>query len=91
MRRIRRLLLSPESLLRTLANGALTKTLQGVPHDAKVGGGGYDLHKDVFVLLIEHESFEPLNDGDMIPEMYALFKDVRQQYERIVRKEVEPP
>lgn len=70
-RRLTRLLVSPELVVH-LAVGVLVEVLSNpVPGDAKVVGVTYDPARHDFVVFLEHQSFEPVPDGDSIPLLYG--------------------
>lgn len=46
----------------------------GVPEDAQLRGGGYDVATNRFYLTFEHPSFRALRNGELIPELNPLYR-----------------
>lgn len=65
-RRLKRLTLSPDVLIYTLADMRLRRVV-GFPAGAKVARCGYDSLTDTFYIVVEHESFEEVPQGEIIP------------------------
>ena len=66
MRRLRRLLISPEILVH-LASGTFRVVANEVPDETRLVGRSYDPNGDAFVILIEHDTFDEVALGQEIP------------------------
>ena len=45
------------------------RTVEGIPKGAQVVGAGFDKARGCFMFLLEHASFEPINEGTLCPEL----------------------
>lgn len=82
-RRVRMLRLTPHVLLGTLMEHVTTEVMAGLPDDSLVAGRGYDPDRDQFYLVVESGTFEPVREGDLIPEIVPVIKGmVRPAVER---------
>ena len=68
--RLRRLTIGPETLIGLLTQRAIWH-LDGVPEGVQVVDCGYDHTSRAFYLTLEHESFEPVPEGQWIPQLFA--------------------
>lgn len=48
--------------------------VEGVPQGAKVVAATYDITRDAFGVVIEHESFDPVPPRTAYPEFWPLFR-----------------
>lgn len=64
-RNLARIEVSP-SLIAMITSGTYRVTANSVPADATIVSSGYDLSSNVFVVVLEHESFPPVKVGDRI-------------------------
>ena len=69
LRRRRRISCSPEFIASTLIEGEHSYSIirGGIPVDARVVGCGYDNLSNVLYVFIEHESFDEVPEGDIVP------------------------
>lgn len=67
-RRLKRLQITPEFLMR-ITSGTFTVTANGVPDGAKLVNTFVDEDTQLINLVIEHESYEPVPVGELIPIM----------------------
>ncbi len=66
IRRLRRFLIEPE-LLMHLGWGTFRVTVNEIPRDAKIVSCSYDNPFHAFSIIIEHPSFDPIANGEIIP------------------------
>jgi hypothetical protein len=75
--RVVRYLFSPECLADLLVAGINFKPVDGIPPAAKIIRAGYDQEKDTFFITAEHESFDLIPEGKVIPERYVSMSQWR--------------
>jgi hypothetical protein len=68
--RLKILTIGPETLIAVLTLKARLQ-LDGVPDGAQVVDCGYDIYRRSFYLTLEHETFEPVPQGEYIPPLIA--------------------
>ena len=56
-----------------LTEGYITGVIKGLPKGAEFCRAYADPTRDQFILIFRHESFEPTNEGECIPEMRVEF------------------
>ena len=66
MSNVVRILFAPE-LLVALTRGTFEVVENSVPVDARVRGCTYDPDRGAVTLYVEHDSFAPVEPGDVIP------------------------
>lgn len=71
-RRVARVDVNPEVLLGMCTSGRLGNgndiVVDGIPPGATIVYSGYDLHRGVFYMIVEHESFDVV-EGDLPPTL----------------------
>ena len=80
-RRYKRITCSPEFLASAMHDGDHSYRIvrDGVPLDAKVIGCGHDNLSNTIYVFIEHESFDEVPEGEIIPALYPLFQITSQE------------
>ena len=74
--RLRNVFFTPHILEHLVKMGTReTQVIEAVPGDAQLRGAGYDPVRGAFYLTIEHESFDALEEGALIPEMRPMFRE----------------
>lgn len=75
-RRLKRLRCTPQFVMSVLyqhipKSGLVfsVSEMEGIPDGTEVHHVGYDLISDAFVFFLEHPSFEPVPEGEIIPEI----------------------
>lgn len=58
----------PECLANWLVTGHSLTIVGGIPPGARVVRAGYDHERGVFSIVVEHESFDEISEGAVIPE-----------------------
>lgn len=84
--RLKRIIVSADSILRIFHNGALTKTLDGVPDGARCVQTAIDHVSGDIILFVEHESYDDVPPHAVPDAKTIRLKDVRQVYEHVERK-----
>ena len=69
---------TPEFMAMALTDGneINVKVTNGAPEDSKVVGCGYDPSKRLFFIHIEHESFDPIPSGELLPTFAPTLIDM---------------
>ena len=62
-------------LARVVTQGRSTTTVDGIPPAARVVSWHVDTERDLLVLVVEHESFEPVTYGGLIPRYDVTVMD----------------
>lgn len=65
--RIRMFEVTADGLASTLRTSERFTVTDGMPRGASVHRAGYDANRDVFYLVLEHESFEDIPEGSPMP------------------------
>ena len=82
-RRLRRVGITSAVLIEWMTTGWRTnqneyvECIEGLPQGAKCIRMDYDMVHDVAYLLVEHESFEPVHHGEVIPKMHVAYRSTR--------------
>lgn len=72
----RRFLVDPAALTLTLQTGTLHRIDDGIPRNSDLVSHGYDPKRDDFYLTVEHESFDPVEEHEEIPEDTVTLTDI---------------
>ena len=85
-RRYKRIAMTPEFFVEMIRDGdhAYSIIKDGVPADAKIVRCGYDNLSNQIYVFIEHESFDQVTEGEIVPELYPLFHNGRISTVRII-------
>jgi hypothetical protein len=77
-RRRKIVIVSPFAIVRSMGQDveAVVRCVEGLPLDCRVVGSAYDYLRDLFVIVVEHPSFEPVPWGRPYPEIEPLFRKV---------------
>ena len=69
---------APESLAQRMVQGEVThvECYEGLPEGARLVGAAYDFTRRIFLLTFEHPSFEPVEEGDVIPDFAVWFRTI---------------
>lgn len=76
-RRVRMYVFSPRALVRMATTGEHTVMHEGIPPGAKVLGTHYDPARDLIGVAVEHETFDPVEEGRFMPEFTCSMSVVR--------------
>lgn len=76
MAKVKRILISPEALLRMMAVDTGWRVIKGVPEDARFRGVTLDPYANVINLFVEHESFPEIDEGEVAPFMENEFRRI---------------
>lgn len=82
-RRLRRVGIMPEVMIEWMTTGwrasptEYVECVEGLPVGAKCIRFDYDLVSDVAYMLVEHESFELVQHGEVIPKMHVTYCTTR--------------
>ncbi len=71
-RRYKRVEIAPEALVNMMKAGGHVVTANALPKDARIIGGGcvgsgFDYIKNLIVIIVESETYEPTTIGEAIP------------------------
>lgn len=69
-RRLARFCVMPE-LVALMGRGRFEVVDNPLPTGARIVSSGYDAARDVFFVVLEHETFAPVAPGEVIPEVAA--------------------
>lgn len=69
--KIRRVMVSPHVLKSMLTVGEGWKVTHGIPKGAELRGFTMDPYTNSLILFIEHESFDPIEEGTVAPLLEA--------------------
>lgn len=76
-RRLRQFQVSPWGLLVHLRDGYACRVQDGIPNTAEPVDMGYDPREQLFYLTVEHESFDPVPEGQPVPIGTVTFEEIR--------------
>lgn len=76
-RRLKTLIVTPPALQRLAEEGEHHYRAAGLPKDAQIAGAYFDYDRQQVGVIFEHPSFEVVPDGHLIPELEAVFTDLR--------------
>ena len=65
--RVQRFEVTPFAFERVFVSGNSLTIVDGIPDGGKVVRAGYDHLTDVIYLIVEHESFDDVPEGNLIP------------------------
>lgn len=71
--RLKIICLPPALLLQMLTSPpSCWMTAEGIPADVRVLDCGYSFERRAFYLVVQHPSFDPVPEGEIIPSHYSL-------------------
>jgi len=74
---MKRVAISPESLVDLLSDQTTWKITAGVPKDAEFRGVTIDPYVNVINIFVEHESFPEEKEGEVYPKLDIYFKRLK--------------
>lgn len=69
--------ISAQAMAEHLTEGNAFKVVDGVPEDAELEEAGYEPERRMFYVMVEHESFDEVEEAEFIPEFRPILEDVR--------------
>lgn len=75
--RVKRVVISPEALLRIMSGDTAWRVFKGVPKGGKLRGFCLDPYANVLNLFVEHESFEEIEEGAVAPILETEFRKIQ--------------
>ena len=67
-RRVRKVIISPQSMIQFLREGVNHVTENALPLDARLAGAGYDYYQNGFVLFVASKEFAFVPEGTTAPD-----------------------
>ena len=85
-KRRRLLAVSPDWICKMFTPGLFMECVDGLPEKTEMVGASFDPGRNMFYICLENNEWEPVDVGQMIPEMALKFKSYWGKELQVMRK-----
>ena len=78
--RVRMFRVTAQAFPHVLRDGERIEVIDGFPEDAKIVDAGYDEQHRQFYLTVEHESFDPVAEAEIIPTQSVTLERIDEDH-----------